>query len=359
MKPSLRFAFALGAAAFVPQAIAQVTFYEQESFGGRSFTATRPINTFQGTGFDNRAASVVVTEGRWEACEYPRFGGRCIVLRPGRYPSLAATGLEGRISSVRDIARDARVEESRYVPLPVALASQLTLYEREGFGGQFFSTDRPVGNLRGSGFNDSASSAVVTGDSWEVCDDARFGGRCVVLRPGRYPSLVSMGLNDRISSVRDLNQAPRAYAPPQPVNDRMYEATVTSVRAVVGPPEQRCWVERSEVAPERSRASVPGAVVGALLGGILGHQVGRGTGQDIATAGGAIAGGVVGANVGRSVGAPAAVPQDVQRCENVSKELQPSFWDVTYTFRGIEHRVQMAAPPGATIQVNERGEPRA
>jgi uncharacterized protein YcfJ len=165
-----------------------------------------------------------------------------------------------------------------------------------------------------------------------------------------------MGLNNRISSVRDISAAPRAYAPPPPP-DRFYEASVTSVRAVVGPPEQRCWVERTEIAPERSRASVPGAVVGALIGGILGHQVGRGTGQDIATAGGAVAGGVVGANVGRSSGAPTS--QDVQRCENVSRDLQPSFWDVTYTFRGIEHRVQMATPPGATISVNERGEPRA
>jgi uncharacterized protein YcfJ len=354
MNQSLKFAFALSAVAFVPQAIAQVTFYEQEGFGGRSFTATRPMDTFQGTGFDNRAASAVVTDGRWEACEYPRFGGRCIILRPGRYPSLESTGLNGRISSVRDIARDARIEESRYVPLPVATVPQLTLYEQEGFRGQFFSTDRPVGDLRRSGFNDAASSAVVAGDSWEVCESARFGGRCVVLRPGRYPSLAAMGLSNNISSAREINSAPRAYAPP-PVQNGIYQVPVTSVRAVVGPPEQRCWVEKAEL--ERSRASVPGAVVGAVIGGILGHQIGRGTGQDIATAGGAVAGGVVGANVGRNIGSPAG--QDVQRCENVSRDLQPSFWDVTYNFRGIEHRVQMSSPPGATITVNERGEPRA
>jgi hypothetical protein len=31
---------------------------------------------------------------------------------------------------------------------------------------------------------------------------------------------------------------------------------------------------------------------------------------------------------------------------------------VTYEFQGYLHRVQMAAPPGPTIIVNERGEPR-
>jgi hypothetical protein len=31
---------------------------------------------------------------------------------------------------------------------------------------------------------------------------------------------------------------------------------------------------------------------------------------------------------------------------------------VTYEFRGVTHRAQMSAPPGATITVNGRGEPR-
>jgi len=41
---------------------------------------------------------------------------------------------------------------------------------------------------------------------------------------------------------------------------------VTSVRAILGPPEQRCWTEREQVTQERSGVNVPGAVVGALIG---------------------------------------------------------------------------------------------
>lgn len=51
-----------------------------------------------------------------------------------------------------------------------------------------------------STFNDRASSARVNG-SWEVCEDARFGGRCERIdRDVR--NLSDFGLNDRISSVR-------------------------------------------------------------------------------------------------------------------------------------------------------------
>ena len=39
-------------------------------------------------------------------------------------------------------------------------------------------------------------------------------------------------------------------------------------------------------------------------------------------------------------------------------QARPDYWDVSYDFRGTEHHVQMATPPGPTITVNERGEPR-
>jgi uncharacterized protein YcfJ len=165
-----------------------------------------------------------------------------------------------------------------------------------------------------------------------------------------------MGLNYGVASMRavawDARIDENRYAPaPVPVydsrrrpNERLYEASVTSVRAVIATPEQRCWVEREPVVQDRGGASIPGAIVGALIGGVLGHQVGGGTGKDIATVGGADAGGVVGANVGRIGGGQQAQTRDVQRCESVPSQARPDYWDVTYDFRGQEHRIQMAAP---------------
>ena len=372
MQAILKSALAVAIMATSAHAAAEVTFYEREGFQGRSFTADRPVGDFERFGFNDRASSAVVTREPWEVCDSARFSGRCVVLRPGRYPSLAAMGLNDRVSSVRDVSRNAPIADNRYPPPPVAdrdypAAPQITFYEREGFQGRSFTTDKQVGNFDRFGFNDRASSVVVIGDRWEVCEDARFSGRCVVLRPGRYPSLAAMNLNDRISSVRDVGRNARVddnRYPPPPVavydnrrrsNERLYEANVTSVRAVVATPQQRCWVEQQQV-QDRSQINVPGAIVGAVIGGVLGHQVGSGRGNDVATVGGAVAGGAVGANVGRG---QRVQTQDVQRCENVPSQARPDYWDVTYTFRGQEHRIQTTAPPGPTVTVNERGEPRA
>jgi uncharacterized protein YcfJ len=256
------------------------------------------------------------------------------------------------------------------VALAAQASAQVIFYENADFQGRSFTAEQAVDNFQRYGFNDRASSVVVLNKLWEVCQDANYGGECVALRPGRYPSLAAMGLNDRVSSVRimDTRRANRRdevrYAPePTPVYDnrrrpgeRLYEANVTAVRAVMGPPQQRCWVEHSPAT--RGNNGVPGAVVGALIGGVLGHQVGGGSGRDLATMGGAVAGAAVGANVGRRSGNGQAA-QDVQRCAEAPNSGPPSYWDVNYQFRGRAHRIQMANQPGPTITVNRQGEPRS
>lgn len=153
-----------------------------------------------------------------------------------------------------------------------------------------------------------------------------------------------------------LVASPAAYDYRRRDNEPLYETPVTSVRAVVGPPQQRCWVERQVVDAGSPGINVPGAVVGGVIGGVLGHQIGSGRGQDLATGIGVVGGAVVGANVGRD--SPGTVyTQDVQRCATVSA-APVDYWDVTYNFRGYEHHMQTTTPPGRTILINAQGEPR-
>jgi len=246
-------------------------------------------------------------------------------------------------------------------------SAQITFYEHQGFRGQAYTVSGTVSNFS-LGTNDKASSAVVENGRWEVCEHPGFGGRCVTLVPGSYDSLKSMDLNNMISSARPMTRPVAAYEVQPPMaqpnydyryrpNERIYQANVTSVRAVVGASEQRCWVERQQIVDDRSSgANVPGAIIGGILGGVLGHQVGSGRGNDVATVGGAVAGAAIGANTGRGSGQ--VYSQDVQRCANVSSGMRPEYYDVTYNFNGTEHRVQLSTPPGPTIAVNGNGEPR-
>jgi uncharacterized protein YcfJ len=247
-----------------------------------------------------------------------------------------------------------------------AVSAQVTLYSQERFRGRVFSANQSIHDLDRTGFNDRASSAIVERGMWEVCEDSDFRGRCMVLRPGQYPSLGAMGLGNRVSSLRRVSRGRNySYAPPPPSrppypyyprpSERLYQAPVVAVRTVMGPPEQRCWVEPQQVTAP-SQANIPGAIIGGVLGGVLGHQIGSGRGNDVATAIGAVGGAAVGANVNR--GSSTAYTQNVQRCRTVDSG-QVAYWDVTYNFRGQTHRAQLSFAPGATITVNERGEPRA
>ena len=244
--------------------------------------------------------------------------------------------------------------------------AQVTFYEGEGFRGRAFSTNREMQDFSRSGFNDRASSVIVDRGRWEVCEDSRFRGRCVVLRQGSYDSLSRMGIDNRLSSVRPVsdrrryeNESPEPLSAPdyqyrRRPNERGYEAEVNSVRAVMGQSEQHCWVDREQVNTGRGSPSIAGGVIGGVIGGILGHQIGRGAGNDIATVGGAVAGAAIGANAGRDRDTDS---RDGRRCETVQSG-QPEYWDVSYTFRNVDHRIQMSAPPGRTIAVNRDGEPR-
>src|SRR5688572_19731720 len=335
-----------------PQAAGEITLFGREGFEGRSFATHEPVRDLEQAGFANRASSAVVRGGTYEICADRGFAGRCVVLGPGRYPTLAAMGMNDAVVSLRPI-----------VAQPPQAAAEITLFGREGFEGRSFATHEPVGNLERHGFNDRASSAIVQGGRFEICEGRAFEGRCMVLRPGQYPSLAAMGLNDAVTSVRPVARQAhleeRHFAPPPPVaydyrrraDERLFEAEVVAVRAVYGRSEQRCWVEREAVGG--GEANVGGAIAGAIIGGILGHQVGSGRGNDAATAGGAVAGAVIGSNYGGTT-----YSRDVQRCSRSQVSGPPQYRDVTYRFRGVDRYVQMTRPPGPTITVNREGEPR-
>jgi len=207
--------------------------------------------------------------------------------------------------------------------------AQLVMYEREGFRGRSVVIDKEMRNLDRRGLGDQARSIVVERGRWEVCEQPRFEGRCAMLRQGNYPSLKAAGLDGNISSVRKASDKRKYDNEPQAASDdyqyrrrgheRISEVPVTSVRAIMGPPNQRCWVDRQA-------APAPVDPAAALIAGVLGYQVG-------------------------------GAPQNVQRCTNVQGTVD--HYEVTYNYHGSPRTVQMAAPPpNNKVVVNQQGEPR-
>jgi hypothetical protein len=176
-----------------------ITFYQDDNFGGRQFTADRPVTNFANSGFNDRVHSAVVHDGRWEICLDADFNGGCGVLAPGAYPNLGAYA--GRVSSVRPI--DGRYSNNRPDERARYRAARATLYEGPNLSGRSYSLNDTMRNLTTTGFNDRASSLRVESGYWIFCNDSEFRGECRTYGPGDYATLP--GLNNSISSGRRIS----------------------------------------------------------------------------------------------------------------------------------------------------------
>ena len=172
---------------------ARVILFDSNDFRGESLAVSGMNGALSRSGFDNAAASMIVEGGRWLFCSEPYFRGDCKVIGPGRYRTLRDVGLERNIASLRPAGGG---------DAPAARASNgdIELFMEPNFGGRSLASRRDISNLGPTDFNDRTSSIVVSAGRWEVCTDGEYGGRCVVLGPGRYPALG--GIANQISSVR-------------------------------------------------------------------------------------------------------------------------------------------------------------
>lgn len=197
----------------------ELSLFSRPDFHGRDVTVQGPVRDLAAIGFDNRASSLMVRSGRWEACTRPDFGGRCVVLDRGEYPDL--NRLDDRISSIREVGwgqqregwrdrRDERGEgerryderaDNRYEQRYEEQGAAVELYRHAEFSGDRRDTsERLIRDFNAIGFNDRTQSIAIRFGQWEFCEHADFRGQCQVFGPGRYPHLGA--LSSRLSSMR-------------------------------------------------------------------------------------------------------------------------------------------------------------
>jgi hypothetical protein len=178
-----------------------ITFYQEDNYGGRNFTADRPVTNFDRSGFNDRVRSAVVHDGRWEICVDADFGGSCGVLAPGAYPNLGA--YTGRVSSTRPVDAGQPNYRADDRGRGRDREARATLYEGPNLSGRAYPLRDMMQNLDRTGFNDRASSLRVESGYWIFCSDAGFQGECRTFGPGDYASLP--GMNNSISSGRRIS----------------------------------------------------------------------------------------------------------------------------------------------------------
>lgn len=80
---------------------ADVLLFDGPRFEGAQIALTHDEHALNDVGFNDRAASLIIRNGRWEFCEHVDFRGQCVVYGPGRYPFLEQ--MNNRISSLRRV----------------------------------------------------------------------------------------------------------------------------------------------------------------------------------------------------------------------------------------------------------------
>ncbi len=200
LKPLL---IAITLAAAGSAAADSITFYQDDNYRGRQFTADQSVANFGRNGFNDQVSSAVVHDGHWEICVDSEFRGSCGVLGPGAYPNLGAYA--GRVSSVRPVdGRHAdNRPDNRSDDRGRNREARATLYEGPNLSGRSYPLNDIMPNMGRTGFNDRASSLRVDRGYWIFCSDSEFRGECRTFGPGEYASLP--GLNNVISSGRRIS----------------------------------------------------------------------------------------------------------------------------------------------------------
>ena len=202
---------ALGIAALALPASADRGRYHDTSYrGGGNGVVLHADSGFSGEGlrihgaepdlarlrFNDRASSITIRAGAWELCTDAHFRGRCEIVdaSTGR---LNAYRLNDNVSSLRPVAYRDRPGKGRRG----GGYGDLVLFQDSAQRGQAIEISHDVPDLGQYRFNDRASSFLVTGGSWLVCEHANYRGRCEVLQGGAG-DLKPIRMNDNISSIR-------------------------------------------------------------------------------------------------------------------------------------------------------------
>ncbi len=177
----------------------ELTLFSASNLTGRESTITGDVGNLNSVGFNDRAMSLVVHSGRWEACVHADFQGECRVFDAGPHRNLDR--FTNQISSLREIESDRGQDRGRGRGRDRERGHSAMLFDGPDLRGRSISLRDDTNNMVPLGFNDRTQSMVIRGGTWEFCQHSDFRGQCRVFGPGEYRNL-DRGFSRAISSAR-------------------------------------------------------------------------------------------------------------------------------------------------------------
>ena len=165
-------------------AAAEIVLYENDNYSGRTFRSVQQrVESRRRPGSTTVASSAVVRGNSWSLCTDAYFRGRCVTLGPGSYPSLGSMGLSDSVSSIRELGWEGEDGWRRWAVAAARARARGALRRVQLQRRPAFRSTATSSNLDGR-FNDRAQSMIVNSGTWELCNDANYGGGCQVYGPG-------------------------------------------------------------------------------------------------------------------------------------------------------------------------------
>jgi len=182
-----------------------VTVYVDPNYRGQSATFRDDTPNLVPLNLNDKVSSIRISDGdAWEVCQDIDYGNQCQVLTSS-VADLRSMGWNDRISSLRRASngryRDGGYQGPRQGGVFQPNAQQgLLFFDGDNFRGRSTLVTGGSSNMRFAAWQGSVQ--IRGGGTWEVCDNS---GGCVTINQD-VSDLSQLGLNDRITSARVVNQ---------------------------------------------------------------------------------------------------------------------------------------------------------
>ena len=164
-----------------------IKLFEHADYAGSQLTLTESCSNLISRNFNDKVSSVCILWGTWRLYEHVDYKGRQAEFGPGVY-------------NIQEIS----AKLGNDVLSSVQLVPSIRLYEHAQFLGHELALTGSCSSMVPLGFNDKVSSVRIPYGTWKLYEHVDYKGRCADFGPGNYDfqAIKDKIGNDVVSSAK-------------------------------------------------------------------------------------------------------------------------------------------------------------